>query len=175
MSSMPKKLILPAALIATVAAAATYQTDGPGASAPVVDAPPRPLPLDAAPRVAVNDPSIGLAVNEWNRLRQSDSLSFGEYAAFLVAHPGWPGELGFRRAAEKAIRVDQEPPAQVIALFQRLPPLTGVGHARYADARERGPGGRGAGGGARRLDERRPAVGGGGARPIPLRRRLHAR
>ncbi|MBU3077436.1 lytic transglycosylase domain-containing protein [Sphingomonas quercus] len=134
MSSMPKKLVLPAALIASVAAAATYQTDWPGASAPVVNGPSAPLALNAAPRAVVNDPAIGIAVGEWNRLRQSDALPFSDYAAFLIAHPGWPGETALRRAAEKAIRVDQEQPAQVIALFQRMPPLSGVGHARYADA-----------------------------------------
>lgn len=134
MSSMLTKLVLPAALVASVAAAATYQTDWSGASTPVNSASPEPAPLKAGPRTVVNDPAIGIAVSEWNRLRQSDSLPFSDYAAFLIAHPGWPGETAMRRTAERAIRADMEQPAQVIALFQRTPPTTLVGYSRYADA-----------------------------------------
>ena len=36
--------------------------------------------------------AVGYALNDWRRLRQSSGYSFGDYARFLNANPGWPGE-----------------------------------------------------------------------------------
>jgi soluble lytic murein transglycosylase len=81
----------------------------------------------------VTDP-IAEAVLRWSRLRQSDNYVFSEYASFLMAYPGWPGELGFRRAAEKRINPDSFSPAEVAAFFDRFPPLSGTAQLRYAEA-----------------------------------------
>ncbi len=126
MSSMLTRLAPVAALIASVAAAASYRADWYGTGEAV---PPR-----AATRPAAPDPAIGRAIAEWDRLRQSDRLPFADYARFLTAHPGWPGETALRRAAEKAIVPDMEDAATVAVLFRRMPPLTNVGRARQADA-----------------------------------------
>src|SRR4051794_1477420 len=48
--------------------------------------------------------SVGLALNDWRRLRQNSGYTFGDYARFLNANPGWPEENKLRGWAEKAMR-----------------------------------------------------------------------
>lgn len=73
-------------------------------------------------------------IEEWKRLAQSDNYTFAEYANFLLAHPGWPGETGRRSAAETVLPSGTDNPALVLRFFQRFPPLTGAGRARHAEA-----------------------------------------
>ena len=63
-------------------------------------------PLQPTYRPAVPSASndIAWAIADWRRLRQSSGYSFGDYARFLNANPGWPGETTMRRNAEKAMR-----------------------------------------------------------------------
>ncbi len=77
---------------------------------------------------------IGEALVRWNRLRQTDSLPFSDYAGFLLAYPGWPGEQAMRRTAEKAIDPAGAIPSEVARFFDRFPPLTATGRVRYAEA-----------------------------------------
>jgi len=77
---------------------------------------------------------VGEAVLSWNRLRQSDSYAFSDYASFLVANPGWPGESAMRKAAERAINPNNYSAPQVAAYFERMPALTTTGEARHAIA-----------------------------------------
>jgi soluble lytic murein transglycosylase len=92
-------------------------------------------PLSPAYRVPApavgND--IGWAIADWRRLRQSNGYSFGDYARFLNANPGWPGEATMRRNAEKAMRPGENA-ATVLAFFRTEQPTTGNGFARLADA-----------------------------------------
>lgn len=55
--------------------------------------PPAPAPADP----------VSYAIDQWKRIQQSDNLPFSDYANFLLAHPGWPGETSRRAAAETAI------------------------------------------------------------------------
>src|SRR3546814_12402000 len=71
---------------------------------------------------------------EWRRLNQSDGLSFNEYAAFLLANPGWPGEERMRKTAEGALNLLSYSPSNVTAYFAKYPPLSNSGWARYAFA-----------------------------------------
>ena len=48
--------------------------------------------------------SINWAIADWRRFRQSSPSSFADYARFLIANPGWPGEASLRQAAEAAMR-----------------------------------------------------------------------
>ncbi|WP_294395243.1 lytic transglycosylase domain-containing protein [uncultured Sphingomonas sp.] len=89
--------------------------------------------IGGGPGVVANDP-LWPAVQEWNRLQQSDRLPFTDYSRFLIAHRGWPGEPALRRAAERAIRPDGQNAADVVAFFDLYPPTTGPGRARYAEA-----------------------------------------
>lgn len=74
------------------------------------------------------------AIDEWQRLRQSDRLPFADYARFLIAHRDWPGELALRRAAERQIQPNQTDPSLVAQFFDAFPPLSGAGRVRYAEA-----------------------------------------
>ena len=74
------------------------------------------------------------AIDEWQRLRQSDRLPFADYARFLIAHRGWPGEPGMRRVAERQIVPDQSDPRLVAQFFDAFPPLSSGGRVRYAEA-----------------------------------------
>ena len=76
---------------------------------------------------------INWAINDWRRLRQSSGYSFADYARFLIANPGWPGESAMRRNAERSMRPG-EAPATVLAFFQSAKPTTGTGRARLAEA-----------------------------------------
>src|SRR3546814_16529866 len=61
-------------------------------------------------RQSINTPApqsaqVTAAVMEWRRLNQSDGLSFNEYAAFLLANPGWLGEERLRKTSEGVIHL----------------------------------------------------------------------
>lgn len=84
------------------------------------------------PNPALSDPLMGV-IDQWKRIEQSDNLPFADYANFLLAHPGWPGETSRRAAAETAPDTYGSP-ALTARFFDRFPPLTGAGHGRYAQA-----------------------------------------
>lgn len=71
---------------------------------------------------------------EWKRLQQSDNYPFADYANFLLAHPGWPGETSRRAAAETVLDSASAYPGLTIRFFERFPPLTPAGRVRYAEA-----------------------------------------
>ncbi|WP_315760182.1 lytic transglycosylase domain-containing protein [Sphingomonas sp. Y38-1Y] len=83
----------------------------------------------------VSDPLV-TTIDEWKRLQQSDRWPFFDYANFLLAHPGWPGEAGRRQAAEAVLDSGASAPALVIRFFQRFPPVSGAGRTRFAEALE---------------------------------------
>lgn len=126
LSSRSRRLFAATALLASTAAFA------------VAIAPELPLsgmsrsPAPGAP--AWREDLLQQAIGEWRRLQQSDSLPFQDYAAFLIAHPGWPGESAMRRAGERRIDPNNYDPALVVNFFTRFPPLTAAGQARYAEA-----------------------------------------
>jgi soluble lytic murein transglycosylase len=131
MSSMVKHLISVSALIfpATVLAA-PQQTppiqwqQGTGSGSIVV--PPSQV-----------DPSKGnipAALQRWRMLNQNGNYSFGEYASFLMTYPGWPNAKGMQQNAEQAIDLNSYSPSQTVAFFDRLPPVSNSGRAKYAIA-----------------------------------------
>jgi soluble lytic murein transglycosylase len=77
--------------------------------------------------------SVGYALNDWRRLKQSSGYSFADYARFLIANPDWPSESTMRRWAENAMRPGEDA-ATVIAFFATDKPKTGGGWARLADS-----------------------------------------
>ncbi|MCH4152440.1 MAG: lytic transglycosylase domain-containing protein [Sphingobium sp.] len=79
------------------------------------------------------DVGILAQVDEWKRLRGSDALGFGDYARFLMAHPGWPDESRMRGLAERAADPQTSVP-EIISFFRQFPPRTASGAARYAIA-----------------------------------------
>jgi soluble lytic murein transglycosylase len=124
LSSMSKRLLLPSALLL-----------GLGTTAVVAD-PTQLVPMQPAapqPSYSASD-SVAAAISQWNALRQTDNLPFDSYAGFLIAHPGWPGEAAMRRTAERVLQPGVVTPIRVVAYFDKFPPLTNTGQARYAEA-----------------------------------------
>jgi soluble lytic murein transglycosylase len=77
--------------------------------------------------------SVGYALNDWRRLRQSSGYTFADYARFLNANPGWPEESKLRGWAEKAMRPGENA-GIVLSFFSNKQPTTGNGYARLADS-----------------------------------------
>ena len=77
---------------------------------------------------------ISQVLIEWKRLQQSDNFAFSDYANFLLAHPGFPGETSRRAAAETVLDNGANAPGLVNRFFERFPPLTAAGRLRYAEA-----------------------------------------
>lgn len=126
LSSRSLRLFAALALLASTAAiAATIAPELPGVK-------PSQSPAPGAP--AWREDVLQGVVTEWRRLQQSDSLPFQDYAAFLIAHPGWPGETAMRRAAERRIDPNSYDARLVVTFFTRFAPLTAAGQARYAEA-----------------------------------------
>lgn len=92
-----------------------------------------PWQPSARPAYAPANSDIDWALADWRRLRQSDGYSFADYARFLIANPGWPGEATMRKNAEKAMRPGENA-GTVLAFFGTTQPTTGNGYARLADA-----------------------------------------
>ena len=61
-----------------------------------------------------------------------DNLAFNDYADFILAYPGFPRQEKMQRRAEAALAKTAVPPTQVIAFFDRNPPLTNPGRSAYA-------------------------------------------
>ena len=76
---------------------------------------------------------VNYALADWRRLRQSDGYAFADYARFVITNPGWPGESGLRRAAEKQMRPGENA-LTVISFFRSNEPQSGNGWARLAES-----------------------------------------
>jgi soluble lytic murein transglycosylase len=118
MSSMRSVGIFSSLFLSSMAAASMQQ-------APVALAP------QANSQAAVYD--INYALSDWRRLRASQGYSFADYARFVNANPGWPGESGIRRSAEKAMRPGENANT-VLSFFRSAEPQSGNGWARLAEA-----------------------------------------
>lgn len=75
---------------------------------------------------------VSAAIAKWELLQEDRELDFAEYAGFALAYPDFPRMEIIRTRAEN--RLDEEAPsqAQILAFFDRHPPLTNSGRARYA-------------------------------------------
>ena len=120
MSSMSRIAFLSTVLLASAASGSMQAMLTPVPSAPVL-----------SPYAVGND--IDYALADWQRLRASDGYAFSDYARFLMANPGWPGEFAMRKSAEKAMRPG-ESPVTVIGFFRTTPPRSGNGFARLAES-----------------------------------------
>ena len=78
--------------------------------------------------------ALASTIAEWKSLQDTSTYPFETYARFLLAHPGWPGEMGLRRSAENAITAGTWSPSTAVGYFRRFPPLTTAGKIRFAEA-----------------------------------------
>lgn len=60
------------------------------------------------------------------------NFSFNDYASFLMLYPDWPNTDDMRQKAEQAINPLTYSPNQLVAYFDRLPPVTNEGRAKFA-------------------------------------------
>jgi soluble lytic murein transglycosylase len=85
-----------------------------------------------AQTLAAQDAALAKLIR-WMELRRPGSrASFAEIVQFMVTNPDWPGRQALRLRAEEAMPADL-PAAEVIAWFQKSPPL-GAGKLRLAEA-----------------------------------------
>lgn len=83
----------------------------------------------------INDPSEGkipAALQRWKMLSSPGNYSFNDYASFLMLYPDWPNADDMRKKAEQNINPLSYSPNQVVAFFDRLPPVTNEGRAKFA-------------------------------------------
>ena len=83
----------------------------------------------------IYDPSEGkipAALQRWKMLSAPGSYSFNDYASFLMLYPDWPNSEDMRQKAEQAINPLSYSPNQIVAYFDRLPPVTTEGRAKFA-------------------------------------------
>jgi soluble lytic murein transglycosylase len=87
------------------------------------------------PTPVVYDPSEGkipAALQRWKMLSAPGNFSFHNYASFLMLYPDWPNADDMRKKAEQAIDPLSYSPNQLVAYFDRLPPVTNEGRAKFA-------------------------------------------
>ena len=122
MSSMRTLGIIGSLLLSSMAAASMQQLPAPATTA---------VAAQANSQAAAYE--INYSIADWRRLRASDGYAFADYARFVNANPGWPGEAGIRRSAEKQMRPGENA-STVFAFFRSTEPTTGNGWARLAEA-----------------------------------------
>jgi soluble lytic murein transglycosylase len=82
--------------------------------------------------VAMQPSQAAQAVDRWKYLTSTDRAGFADYAGFLLAYPGYPRPEVLRTNAESALDRDNPSPEQLVAYFDRFPPLSNPARARYA-------------------------------------------
>ena len=118
MSSMGRKTVLTLALMAGSALAfpaVSHAQDGSRTSL-----------------VAQQPGQMDQAVSQWEYLTRQDSLPFSSYANFITTYPDFPKRELLQRRAEAALDEEAPTPQALVAFFDRSPPLTNSGKARYA-------------------------------------------
>ncbi len=74
------------------------------------------------------------AVSRWEQLTASPNYTFEDYAGFLLSYPGFPDQDVLRGYAEARLADQYVAADQLVAFFDRYPPLTNPGRAQYAIA-----------------------------------------
>lgn len=77
---------------------------------------------------------VGQAVERWKFLTSNDHMGFSAYAGLALAFPEFPRMDVIRGRAESALERDAPTPEQLVAYFDRNPPLSNPARARYAIA-----------------------------------------
>ena len=82
--------------------------------------------------VAQQPARLDQAIGQWEYLTKTDNLPFASYASFITTYPDFPKEELLQRRAENALDNDAPPVQSLVAFFDKNPPLTNSGRARYA-------------------------------------------
>lgn len=124
MSSMVRKMLSRPVTLAVVSAAAIGAFSVPSHA--------QTYQTQRSSLVAQQPSEMGAAIAKWERLQGNAKLGFADYAGFALAYPDFPRMEVIRTKAENTL--DDEAPSQadILAFFDRHPPLTNPGRARYA-------------------------------------------
>ena len=82
--------------------------------------------------VAQQPTNISLAISRWEELTRNDRLGFADYSGFLLAYPDFPRGGRLRTLAENSLNREAPSSDALVAFFDKHPPLTNTGRARYA-------------------------------------------
>ncbi len=82
--------------------------------------------------VARQPGNMDQAVGQWEYLTSQQNLPFSSYAGFVSSYPDFPKQELLQRRAEAALDREAPSPQALVAFFDRHPPLTNSGKARYA-------------------------------------------
>ena len=85
-----------------------------------------------ADMVAQQPGRMDQAVGQWEYLTKQEELPFASYAGFVTTYPDFPKQELLRYRAEAALDRDAPSSQSLVAFFDRYPPLTNGGKARYA-------------------------------------------
>ncbi|MBJ7253346.1 MAG: lytic transglycosylase domain-containing protein [Sphingomonadaceae bacterium] len=94
--------------------------------------PPSGQPLSTPVIFDSSEGKIPAALQRWKMLSAPGNYSFNDYASFLMLYPDWPNSEEMRQKAEQAINPLSYSPNQIVAYFDRLPPVTNEGRAKFA-------------------------------------------
>jgi len=75
---------------------------------------------------------IAQAISRWATLTANPKLSFHDYAGFLLSYEGFPDENRLRTYAEARLREEFVSNDDLLAFFDRYPPVTNYAKAHYA-------------------------------------------
>ena len=82
--------------------------------------------------VAQGPGRMASVISQWDYLTARDNLDFSDYANFVTSYPDFPKIDTLRRRAESSLERSAPSPEQLVAYFDKSPPLTNPGRARYA-------------------------------------------
>jgi soluble lytic murein transglycosylase len=133
MSSMVRRTLTVTLLASACLAAPAWAQEAPALSTAVVPAA-QDWDNARAQMVARQPGPWAQSVDRWTQLTASPNYTFGDYAAFVLAFPGFPDEDKLRGYAEKRLATDSADPRQLVAFFDKNPPLTNPARAQYAVA-----------------------------------------
>ncbi|WP_240504571.1 lytic transglycosylase domain-containing protein [Tsuneonella mangrovi] len=82
--------------------------------------------------VASQPAQAAQAVFRWQQLIANDRMAFEDYAGFLLAYPDYPRADLIQKHAEDALDSSTASPGELVAFFERFPPIGNPARARYA-------------------------------------------
>jgi soluble lytic murein transglycosylase len=125
MSSMDRKSLIPARILAVIGLAGAIVTSVPIAA--------QGFGGPSGDNLVARQPSAtSAAIARWEVLQASTQHSFADYAGFVLAYPDYPRIEILRLRAEAALENEAPPQDDVLRYFDAHPPLTNPGRARYA-------------------------------------------
>ncbi len=82
--------------------------------------------------VARQPTGIAQAISRWGELTNTRTAGFDAYAGFVLTYPDFPRESLLRTRAENSLDKSAPGAETLVAYFDRMPPVTNSGKARYA-------------------------------------------